>query len=111
MSAVVVDLAAAVICFAGACHPALVGDTTPKGEFLLERIEVPVPKQYGGEVMMFKETKHEIFAVHRTWPGRERKYSGTPEQRRIVTNGCINVEPEVYRALIECCNGVKMVIK
>ena len=108
---VLVDLAAAVICFSGTCYPALVGNETPRGEFVLEQIEVRSPKQYGGDILKFKETKRYIFAVHRTWPGREGRYEQAPYQRRTITLGCINVEPEVYAALVDCCNGVKLVIQ
>jgi hypothetical protein len=108
---VTVDVLAAVICFSGACHPALVGPETPRGTFRLERLEVRVPKQFGGDVLMFKETQQDVFAVHRTWPGRERKYELTADRRRIITLGCINVTPEIYEELKKCCTGSEITIQ
>ena len=107
---VLVDIAAAVICFGGICHPALIGTTTPRGEYTLELVQTKQPN-YGGTILKFKETKSYIFAVHRTWPGREAKYILASDQRRRITKGCINVEPAIYRALVECCSGASITIQ
>lgn len=101
----VVFLASALICFADQCYPALVGNTTPVGHFPLYRREVQA-KGYGGDVMQFLETDRDIFAIHRVWLGSpkqrraQRLASGDPAQRRFVTNGCINVTPEVYEKVL-----------
>lgn len=105
-----VFLASATICFAGACHPALVGSTTPAGEFVLERQATRLPG-YGGEILTFKETVTARFAIHRTWPGRERLYDRPNVARRTITKGCINVEPQVFAALLECCAASPVVIR
>jgi len=107
---ITVDIAAALICFAGACHPALVGPDTPTGEFAIERRAVSNPN-YGGDVLAFHEDDRYIWAVHRTWPGREKLYAQAPERRRVVTKGCVNVEPSVYLKLKECCNGERIEIR
>lgn len=107
---ITVDLAAALICFAGACHPALVGASTPPGTYQIALRPVANPN-YGGDVLAFDEDDKYIWAVHRTWPGRENLYAQEPEKRRSVTKGCINVEPSVYLKLKECCNGDRIEIK
>lgn len=106
---IVVDVAAALICFAGACHPALVGKATPRGEFTLHHVATRLPG-YGGDVLVFHEGPTIRMAIHRTWRGRERLYEA-PASHRLVTNGCINVEPELYAAIVECCAGAKVIVK
>lgn len=105
-----VFLATALICFEGECYPALVGSSTPRGEFVAER-QVTRLRGYGGEILTFKETATDRFAIHRTWPGRERLYANASVYRRSITNGCINVQPEVYARLRACCDGAKVVIQ
>ena len=104
MSTAVVSLAAAMICFAQQCHPVLVGEYTPTGVFPLTKRVVAAPG-YGGDVLQFKETEREVFAVHRVWLLRpsqrraERLASPAAADRRGVTGGCINVAPAVYDAM------------
>jgi len=108
---ITVDLAAALICFAGACHPALVGEATPPGTYQITLRPVANPK-YGGNVLAFHEDDKYIWAVHRTWPGRENLYAKPARVRRHVTKGCINVEPQVYRALrAAVADGAEITIK
>lgn len=113
---VVVKLALAVICFSGECHPALVGKETPTGSYGLQQRYVASPG-YGGDVLAFRETEDAIFAVHRVWTLRpeqrrlERLASPDPAQRQTVTDGCINVAPEVYAKLVECCAGGQLEIE
>lgn len=107
---VTVDVALALICFAGECHPALLGETTPRGVYRLE-LAIPVDRRYGGDVLIFDESAREFFAVHRTWPGREKRYRDPPAARARITKGCINVEPGVYLKLRECCRGESLEIK
>ena len=101
---VTVFLASALLCVADDCYPALVGKDTPIGHFALHRRYVEA-KGYGGDVLQFKETERDIFAIHRVWLGRpkerrqQRLASGDKEQRRFVTNGCINVMPDVYERI------------
>lgn len=104
-----VIVASALICFNGGCWPALVGPATPRGEYELRLYRIADPR-YGGTVMEFKREGGSAFSVHRTWPGRERLYSA-PADKRTVTNGCVNLEPDVYAALVECCNGVRIVLR
>lgn len=106
---IVVDLAAALVCFAGACHPALVGIATPRGEFEVRHEATKLPG-YGGDVLTFSETRAARFAIHRTWRGREKLYEA-PAGNRVVTNGCINLQPAVYDLLVACCAGEKVVIR
>lgn len=105
-----VFLASATICFSGSCYPALVGSTTPRGVFEARHQVTPF-KGYGGDILNFAETRTEIFAIHRTWRGREKLYERPNVERARVTRGCINVEPHVYEALVACCAGGKVVIK
>jgi hypothetical protein len=102
---IVVFLASAMLCIGNQCYPALVGKDTPIGQYPLIRRYVQA-KGYGGDVMQFAETPEGIMAIHRVWLGRpkerrlQRLASNDPSQRRAVTNGCINVMPEVYEALV-----------
>ena len=113
---VFVDLAAAVICFAGSCYPALIGANTPVGEYQIEQRATSSPG-YGGDVLMFKEDVHMVYAVHRviTFNQRQRRIErlqlDLPAQARIITDGCINVMPEVYDKLVDCCVNDQLTIK
>lgn len=101
---IVILLGSALLCISDQCYPALVGKDTPVGNFPLVR-RFTQAKGYGGDVMQFASTDKGIMAIHRVWLGRsaehraERLASGDPAQRRNVTNGCINVTPDVYDRL------------
>jgi hypothetical protein len=105
-----VFLASATICFQGVCYPALVGRSTPRGEFPVQHQVTRLPG-YGGEILTFKETALDRFAIHRTWRGREKLYDRPNAERVAVTNGCINVEPSVFAALLSCCASATVVIR
>jgi len=106
---VLVHLATATICFLNQCYPALVGSETPTGQFRLEQVLTKEPG-YGGDVILFKETQTSVFAIHRVWllkPQQnrlQRLASGKNSERIATTLGCINVMPEVYDKLLDCCN-------
>jgi hypothetical protein len=115
MMTVLVDIAAAVICFAGTCHHALVGNDTPRGEFQLAQYSIQDPR-FGGDLLVFKHDGTGVFAVHRVLEveGQQRLArirSPHAKHRITITAGCINVEPEVYAALVDCCSESKIVIK
>lgn len=112
---VLVDVAAAVICFASSCHPALVGNDTPRGEYTLAPYTISTPG-YGGDLLVFKVEGSSVFAIHRVLdvPGQQRLariHIPDPKYRITITNGCINVEPEVYDQLMDCCSTSKVTIK
>jgi hypothetical protein len=113
---IVVDLAMASICFSGACFPALVGDHTPTGHFTLSHRAIDTPG-YGGDLLVFRENDRYLWAIHRVYTGvprerrAERLASGRPEERRSVTHGCINVMPEVYLKLVDCCRRDVLIIR
>ncbi len=112
---VIVDIAAALICFATACHPVLVGVDTPRGEFQLTHYSTPDPG-YGGDILSFKETKNHLYCIHRVIDVREqqrlvRLKSSDPKRRNKITGGCVNVDPGVYDELVKCCSSSKLVIK
>lgn len=114
MHAVTVSLAKAVICFQGLCHPALVGVKTPTGVFQLRHLEV-VAKGYGGDVLEFHEDARYLWAIHRVWrlnPKQHRleRLLGNDPKRRVITMGCINIEPVVYQALVDCCSNATLTI-
>ena len=112
---IVVDVALATICFLGSCHPALIGKDTPKGTF--ETIQrLTNDPGYGGDVLQFHEDKHQIFAIHRTWTlrpeeKREQRIKSNNPRDRVITKGCVNVDPKVYEALVACCSNTRIVIK
>lgn len=108
MDAVTVFLSKAIICFAGACHPALVGERTAVGTYEMGVLHTSQPG-YGGDVLMYDRNENEWFAIHRTYrhnrvQNRHTLYHGTTAaQRRNVTSGCVDIEPETYEALKDCC--------
>lgn len=97
------------------CYPVLVGEDTPRGEYELSHRLVESPG-YGGDVLQFKEDELEVFAIHRVWLLRpqekreERLKRLDPRQRRI-TKGCVNVDPEVYEKLVDCCSTSTLTIQ
>lgn len=106
MASVVAYIGQALICFAGQCHPMLVGPDTPVGVHQLVERRTATPG-YGGVVLQFKETETEVYAIHRLWL-RDRRIdraaairSNDPKVRAGVTRGCINVEDEVFEALLK----------
>jgi predicted small secreted protein len=112
LAEVIVNVSTAMICFTGQCYPALVGKTTPLGEYQMTQYRTPIPA-YGGTVLAFKETDKVVYAVHQTifvkgQNRAERLKSNDVKQRINITNGCINVEPEVYRKLVDCCSKSKI---
>ena len=112
---VLVNVAAAVICFATTCHPVLVGVETPRGEFQIIHYSSPAPR-YGGDILSFKETPDSLYAINRVIdvPGQQRLArlkSPDAKQRNRITGGCINVEPEVFEELVQCCSASKLIIR
>lgn len=118
---VIIDTLLAVICFASTpsepmtCHNALIGSETPKGEYTLRlrRFEDPL---YGNSMLQFKETKTDVFGIHWTWLGkpseqRQKRIKSTNVTDRFITQGCVNVEPLVYKKLVACCSNSKVLIR
>ena len=107
---IIVNLAAASICFLNQCYPALVGPDTPVGKFKLEHV-ITKAAGYGGDVLIFEEGVSSVYAIHRVWllePQQkrfERLTSGRRLERVAITLGCINVMPEVYDKLRDCCSN------
>ncbi len=97
-------LGAALLCTPAQCYPALVGRDTPIGRFAVIRRYVQAAG-YGGDVLQFAETDQDLLAIHRVWLGKprerraERLASADVAQRRNITNGCVNVMPDVYDRL------------
>ena len=115
MTTVIVDLGMALICFAGQCHPALVGWATPKGEYQLTQYTTQ-KHGYGGDVLVFKLEEDVALAIHRVVDVRVQDRRGLladseAKDRRAVTGGCINITPEVYEQLVECCSKSTLTIK
>jgi hypothetical protein len=109
-----VFLAAAIICFEGSCHPALIGQHTPTGEFQLMYGTTEDPG-YGGSVLQFHETEKEVFAIHQLWllkpaQKRDQRIKSSNPKDRVITSGCVNVSKEVYDQLVECCSDDTLTI-
>ena len=112
---ITVYLTAAILCIGEVCYPALVGKTTPVGEFQLVQLLTDDPG-YSGDVVQFAEDDHQIYAIHRIYllnpsQHRERRLKSTNARDRIITDGCINVDPVVYKKIVECCVAQKLIIK
>lgn len=95
---IVVRLAEAVLCMAATCFPVLVGANTRPGTYPIHILHTQ-QRGYGGDVLLYDRDATGWFAIHRTFPGRERMYDLPATQRRRITAGCINVQPNVYEAL------------
>lgn len=113
---VTVNLTLAIICFLDQCHPALVGDTTPIGQYQLVQRKVLEPG-YDGLVLKFKEDHDGWYAIHKVWTldtKQDRKQllkSNNSADRRRVSNGCINIEPIVFDQLKSCCSRATLIIE
>ena len=98
----VVDLDRAEICMESDCRPVLIGKATPWGEYPLQLVKTD-EKGYGGDVLVFKQDDTGAYAVHRIWTQRpsEKRLERIQQdaERRIITNGCINVDDETYNKL------------
>lgn len=120
MDYIIVKLTLASICFVFngiyTCHSALVGLDTPLGIYTITHyITDPPDLKYGGDILVFKEDNNDVWAIHRVLdiPGQQRirrLKSGNVYERRNITLGCINVEPEVYQELVECCSNSTLYI-
>lgn len=116
---VIIDLLLATVCFTSQgvhqCHPVLIGNETPRGEFqLVQRLTDDAG--YGGDVLKFKETDDYVFAIHRvltTNPKQKRRerLKSSKVSDRIITLGCVNVDEKVYDELVDCCSNDKLVIR
>lgn len=104
MDGVTIYLAKALLCFAQTCHPVLLGEDTKPGVYDMRVLWVASPG-YGPNVLEFDRAKDgSWFAIHQTYTGkgvkREHLYAQPAAKRRFVTNGCPNVQPEVYQQLL-----------
>ncbi len=106
----------AKLCTDSFCAPVLIGTHLRDGQFPSQHARV-LAKGYGGDVLAFDTRIDGVpLAIHRVWLLK-------PEQRRIerlagplaarlnVTGGCINVMPEVYERLVDCCSRGSVVIQ
>lgn len=115
MGNIIVHVASALICFSGNCHPALVGSATPEGQYPIVHVRTDLAG-YGGDVLAFAQDAAGVYAIHRVWTliPRQRRIallSGKNAQARMhVTEGCINVMPDVYQALVDCCSRGRVTI-
>lgn len=112
---VLIKLAAALICFQGQCYPALVGNDTPIGEFPIVLTSTPYPG-YGGDMLAFAQDSTGYYAIHRLYrlnPKQHRlqRIQSTNAKDRLITDGCVNIMPEVYERLKDCCSNEKLVIE
>lgn len=114
MEPVTVFLGKALICFAQLCHPILYGNDTPTGTYQLIERKVAQPG-YDGSILQFKQVRGTVWAIHRVWtrsPKQMRVYRlSTPQvSDNKITNGCINLMPEVYYQLKDCCSNSRLEI-
>lgn len=109
---VTVYLAAALLCFDGTCHPALVGENTPQGTYHLVERRVADPL-YKGSVLQFAEDSKLVYAIHRPWLGRPSenrlgRLASTDPKVRVITKGCVNVHDSVYEKIL---NNLPVVLR
>ena len=94
---VVVDLSLAVICFAGSCFNAILGEATEPGTYRLNQ-RIVAEQIYKGDVLQYAENDTHWFAIHRVIGKRDTNWP--VERRRNTSAGCINVDEEVYDQLV-----------
>lgn len=98
----VVDLDRAEICMESDCRPVLIGKETPRGEYHLQLAKTD-EAGYSGDVLVFKQDTTGTYAVHRVWTQKpsEKRLERIQQdvERRIITNGCVNVDDETYDQL------------
>jgi hypothetical protein len=97
-------LSKALLCTAMQCWPVLIGMTTPVGEFTLVQRLTDDPG-YGGDVLQFHETDSLAYSIHRPWllrPEEQRlkRLRSTNPKDRVISKGCVNVDPSVYNELV-----------
>lgn len=86
----------------------MVGKDTPVGKFSMTHIATE-QLGYGGDVLKFYEDDKEWYAIHRVWLRRpeehrlDRLKSDDVSKRVTITHGCVNVMPDVYEKLLNCC--------
>ncbi len=118
---ILVTISLATICFTyngtEECHPVLLGknNATPSGDYIVSRRATKAPG-YGGDILQFHETATGVYAIHRVWllkPEQKRlqRLKSNVVADRYISSGCINVEPEVYEKLIDCCSRDTLTIK
>jgi len=118
---IIVSIALATICFTyngiEECHPVLLGKNipTPVGEFKMTQRLTKDPG-YGGDVLQFYEDEKMVYALHRVWllrPEQHRldRLKSPNIKDRFISSGCINVEPEVYEKILDCCSTEPLIIK
>ena len=108
---VTISKSLATICFLGQCHPALVGEATPLGEYTLNK-RVVLSEGYGGDVLQFKYENGIVFAIHRPFSiygSSVRQRALTENTNRVMTKGCVNVSDAVYQILYK--NSTKVTVK
>lgn len=114
---ITVNLTTATICFLEACFPVLVGKAatpTPVGQYqVIQRFTEQAG--YSGDVLQFQETAEQVYSIHRVWllnPEQKRLQRLTSKKvnDKFITNGCINVAPDVYDKLVDCCKDATLVI-
>jgi len=115
MSNVIVDLALAIVCASDWCAPILAGDRTPVGAYTLQHYATDTAG-YGGDVLAFSFNGNEVFAIHRVLPSAQghraaRLQVTRTTMRSAVTGGCINVAPDVYELLVDCCSNSSLEIR
>lgn len=99
-------LSLAAICFAGECHPVLIGDNLNPGTYPLKQYRVEAPG-YGGDVLAFaRRSDGRPLAIHRVWtlnPSQRRRerLAGPVEDRVGITGGCVNVDEKVYNQIVQ----------
>lgn len=102
---ITVSIAAATLCMAGVCHPALVGAQTPVGQFRFWKVPVADPLYHGSVAAFAQDARGGTYAIHQVWLGAEptqhrawRIAHGTAAER-VISKGCINVTAGVYAQL------------
>lgn len=112
---VTLKLATAMLCFMDTCYPALIGVDTAPGTYQLI-LRKTMSEGYGGDVIKYRETDSIVYAIHRLWTAnpeqhREERIKSPLVKDRVITKGCINIEPVVYEKLKDCCSNATLVIE
>lgn len=102
---VILFLSAAMLCFGGQCHPALVGQNTPTGSYTVVKGSITAPGYPSGKFASFARLPSGVpLGIHPTYTNdpaqhREWRLHHDDPELRVISNGCINVDEVVYDQL------------
>lgn len=115
MIEIVIYLTQAIFCIEDVCHNALVNLNTPTGEYWGVRMQTLEPG-YDGNIIGFLESDEGTYAIHQTYllnpvEERERRINSDKAKDRYITNGCVNIDRDLFYGIFDSLDDIKITIK